>query len=435
MPYLTPEEIPEATDCRSLLIPASSEWLAIVSGAINELSQEWNWQQEGAVTTEEAAQAMLAMWLDFVSSTCGSSCRRIFRVSITGEFEQSDDGGETWTTPSGDAEVPATPAREEPTSDERRCLAAANATNVLAQVYEQMLDAWQLDQSITYGQGVFVAALAGLIGVWLGIISAGAINLALGVFATAYEILDNLTQDAWDADFNDKLKCLLYSVSTDTAGVVTFNYDDFLQGLADMAATNPIEQALLVAQLNYMMLWIGADGLNHAGATTAITEADCGTGSFTISVTFDAGSGTYRLIKGDIVAGGQAGDCAADNAPQTRPAPQVGKEVFCIVDVPLPNAATVTGVTHYMKGQRSDLASGGVITKVQFLDEAGVVIQEQSYFENANLGWRLINFGSYNQSNARVVRFVTSMGTASIGAWTAFAGLDTITITGSGGCA
>jgi len=291
VPYLTPDEIPEATSCRSLLIPDSPDWLAIVSGAINELGQEWNWEQQGSVTPEEASQAMLQMWLAFVQSECGGgACPRIFRVNISGVFEESTDGGETWTAPSGDATVPPTPAREEPTEQERRCLAAANAANVLAQTYEQMLDAWQLDQSVTYGQSVWVATLTGLIGVWLGVISAGAINLALGVFAAAYEILSNLTQDAWDVDFNDKLTCVLLNAASDNAGVVTFNYQEFLTGLNEIAASNPIEQALLVAQINYMMLWIGADGLNAAGATTAITEhdcSDCGLWCYTMDFTID----------------------------------------------------------------------------------------------------------------------------------------------------
>jgi len=276
MPYLTPDELPEATDCRSLLIPDSTDWLALVSGAISELIKPYNWQQQGSVTPEQAAQAMFDMWLSFVESECGGgSCRVIFRVGITGIIEQSEDGGDTWTAPTGDAEVPAVPAREEPTAEERICLAAANAANVLAQTYEAMLDAWTLDQSVTYGQSVFVATMAGLIGVWLGIISVGAINLALGIFATAYEILSNLATDAWDAPFNRDLTCLLREVANEADGVVTFDFQEFQDGLNNIAASNVLETSLLIGQIKYMLLWIGADGLNHAGATTAITDYDC----------------------------------------------------------------------------------------------------------------------------------------------------------------
>lgn len=275
MPYLTPDSIPADDICRPLLIPNSEQWLALVSGAVSELAKDWNWEQFGSVTPEEAAERMLTMLNNYYDDSCSGSCARIYRVGIGGAFEQSDDGGETWEAPTGDATVPPVPEREEPTADERKCLAAANAANVLALTYEQMLDAWQLDHEIDYGISVFGAAVVGLIGVWLGILSVGAINLALGVFATAYEILDNLTQDAWDEDFNERLICILLEAAVDTAGVVTFQYDLFLTRLGELVTANPIEQALLVAQVNYMMLWIGEDGLNAAGATTGITTHEC----------------------------------------------------------------------------------------------------------------------------------------------------------------
>lgn len=298
MPYLTPDELPEATSCRSLLIPDNPDWLAIVSGAINELAKDWNWEQEGAVTTEEAAQAMLSMWMTFVDSDCASgTCARVFRIAITGEWEQSTDGGETWEAPTGDYTVPATPAREEPTADERICLAAANAANVLSLVYEDMIDAWQLDHEIDYGISVFAAAVIGLIGNWLGLIAVASINLALSVFAGAYEILDNLFQDAWDTDFNKQVVCLLRRAATDVSGVVTFDLGAFQASLTELETDNPIEAALLQLQISYMLLWIGGDGLNAAGATTAITtydcETDCGTWDYWIPLEAFVNSDVY----------------------------------------------------------------------------------------------------------------------------------------------
>jgi len=61
VPYLTPETIPEGRACRALSIPLSSEWLAIVSGALTELTKTYNWEQAGSVTVDEAVAAMQAM--------------------------------------------------------------------------------------------------------------------------------------------------------------------------------------------------------------------------------------------------------------------------------------------------------------------------------------------------------------------------------------
>jgi len=279
--WLTPNSpAPDELRCRSISVPDDIDLVAAVSGALLDLTKPYNWEQYGTMTPDEASQIMLMAVQDFMNDECSSgSCRRIIRIGAGGVPEQSDDGGNTWEPTTGDAEVPDVPEREEPTAQERRCIAAANASNVLAQVYEEMLDAWAFDQEIAYGQSVFAAAVAGLIGLWLGVISVGAINLALGIFGAAYQALQSLTSDAWDTEFDERIKCILYGVSTDVGGVVTFDFNEFLAQLSEYAAeANSLESSLLVAQVMYMMNWIGAAGLNLAGATTAITESDCGCG-------------------------------------------------------------------------------------------------------------------------------------------------------------
>jgi len=65
MPYLTPPTIPADTICRVLIIPNSLDWLAQVTGALQELTFIFNWEAYGAVTPEQAAAAMTAMFDGF----------------------------------------------------------------------------------------------------------------------------------------------------------------------------------------------------------------------------------------------------------------------------------------------------------------------------------------------------------------------------------
>lgn len=62
MPYLTPNTLPTDTICRVLFIPNSLDWLAQVTGALQELTFDYNWEQFGSVAPAQAAQAMQTMF-------------------------------------------------------------------------------------------------------------------------------------------------------------------------------------------------------------------------------------------------------------------------------------------------------------------------------------------------------------------------------------
>lgn len=67
MPYLTPDTAPGNTRCRVLVIPDDKEWLALVTGALSELTHSYNFETFGTATPEETAQAfrdMLALYVD-----------------------------------------------------------------------------------------------------------------------------------------------------------------------------------------------------------------------------------------------------------------------------------------------------------------------------------------------------------------------------------
>lgn len=70
MPYHTPETLPPTFICRRLRIPNDIGFLMAVNGALAELAKEYNWEQVGAVTPEQARAAMLDMLLDTLDSEC-----------------------------------------------------------------------------------------------------------------------------------------------------------------------------------------------------------------------------------------------------------------------------------------------------------------------------------------------------------------------------
>lgn len=73
--WLTPDSTPVEVVCRTLFIPNSEAWLAIVTGAILELSQPYNWEQFGTLTPDECATRMSIMLDEFTFQS--GNCRMI----------------------------------------------------------------------------------------------------------------------------------------------------------------------------------------------------------------------------------------------------------------------------------------------------------------------------------------------------------------------
>jgi len=66
--WLTPDSIPSQTVCRTLTMPADYAGIvACISGALYSLTLPENWEQFGAVTPQEMADAMLTMYLAWSS--------------------------------------------------------------------------------------------------------------------------------------------------------------------------------------------------------------------------------------------------------------------------------------------------------------------------------------------------------------------------------
>jgi hypothetical protein len=279
VPYLTPDEIPEGDDCRPLFIPDDTAWLAIVSGALTELTQKYNWEQFGTVTVDEAVARMQTMVDQYYEDACGECLQPtdepVIGIDEDGHFVELING--EWVDPTGIYTVPSVPARTDPTSDERMCLAARNAVNVLSILYEQALDDYEgaVDPLIAWTG--FFGNVSTEIAVALGWLTKAIGGMLTFMWSAFYSVMEFLTEDSWDEEFTEKLVCALRLCANDNAGVVTFDYNCVLRVLTQQTDFQDpsFGDIRILAQLWYIMLFIGVDGLNLAGATTAITVSSC----------------------------------------------------------------------------------------------------------------------------------------------------------------
>jgi len=284
--FTTPSDVPEGLACRTLKIPNNGIWLGIFNQVLLETLDPYNWEQtypEDMTIEDTIAVCDEIIKLYWVAEDCtdGGACLqpdgyRVLRLNLNGFIEQLTNGA--WTAPTGDYEVPPTPAREEPTPAERKCLAAANAANVLEQTYEQVTDAIAEGLTVAELAVIMATELTLLLGPAFGFIVPAFIFLLEAAALAFIEIAEFMGTDVWDEEFTDLLMCALLDCATDEADVVTFDYQCVIDNLANgVDLLNPLAQSqlLLFGQVNFMLSIIGVDGLNLAGATTAIDFEDC----------------------------------------------------------------------------------------------------------------------------------------------------------------
>lgn len=329
--------------------------------------------------------------------------------------------GDTWVdTPLADPRFNPGNVAPANTESDPRCAAAAG----MRQKVEDIMDAFFLADALIDAANsvlaVITITLPGVGLIWRVIFAVCEALYAIGTAA----LVAAFTESAYD-----ELQCIFYdNIGTDGLMSESQLSDINTQICEEMDIT-------ICAAMGLILNMLGWVGMSNAGSMFADSAADCSdccdNTPFTVYTTFDLGGYPYTIIEGSLNGGGQAGSCAANETPTPRISPAVGQDVFCYVDVLFPAGMTLTAITYYIKGQRSDAGSAGVGTGYIVYDADDNVLVEKTYAEDANLGWRLVNFGTISALNARRVRFRVGMGTSDTGSWTVFAGLDTITINGT----
>jgi len=280
MPYLTPPDVPEEHDCRALLIPASTDWLALFGGALTELTKTWNWQQEG-ITVEEAIEVVNEVIAGFYAGCMNSGCTveggyRVIRINSDGHLEQMENG--EWVPATDEYYIAPPEPREGGSPSDQICLAASNAINVLHEMYETISDAFTDGLNEAEALTALIAFIISTLGFEFAPIAWAIAAFFLAVFALLYSALSYLTADLWTEDFERQMICFLTDCATNEDGVVTFDwtcFNEHLNSLANDFGLSEVQLRLYI-QVGYLLYFMGGgDALNRAGATTAIDEATC----------------------------------------------------------------------------------------------------------------------------------------------------------------
>lgn len=298
--FPTPNFIPADGGYIVFRMPRDNEWSGLILGAAQLLSEAWAWYQWGDMTPEEAAEAFRVIVNEAPMNVCGGTLpggSPPFRVNENGEIEQLVD--EEWVEPEGAYELPPTPPRTEPTAEDRRCNAAANAAYVLKTLYEVLTDAFASGLTTAEAITNFVAEVALLLGAPFAEVVAPLVAIARLLFQVLYEVVEFISADLWTEEFDDKIKCYLYECSNDSGEVVHFDLPCFLDRYAAETEIDiGFAELRLFGQITYMLNFIGAQGLDAAGATTEIEGAECDDcepgGSF--CVTFDGEGDSWEIV-------------------------------------------------------------------------------------------------------------------------------------------
>jgi len=287
-----------------LFLFEDKEWAQWILGALEPLAYAYNFYESGDLSPDEASEAFrqIVQEAPYNLKSCANPAGgKIIRVAPDGRVQQLSDAN-TWETPDGNYTIPPVPVRTEGTPPDQVCLASKNAAHVLELLYENVTDSFNDDLDEAEAATALALGTVALIGAEFAPITFALVTFFGIVFSVLYGLLEFVGADLWDDAFTDTLTCILQGCATNDAGVVTFDYTCFNDQLA--AQTNifdlTFEQLRLFGQLQYLLLVIGgADALDQAGATTAITDDDCSFCEAAWCYNFQAGS---KLDEWDVHA-------------------------------------------------------------------------------------------------------------------------------------
>jgi len=266
--------------CRALLMPSDPEWLALFGGLLTEGTKYWNFQQsDGGLTVEETVarvQEILTLWYTNTCEPCvvNDGDSPVMRLDANGHPQMLEAG--YWVAPTGDYAIGSVAARTELTADERRCLAAANAVFFLQQTYEVITDAYGAGLGVLEAIANVVAFVAGRLAAFVPLWVSALAAIGWIAWNIAFDAVEVATADFWNDAFSERLTCIFYTNSVDTAGVVTFDLPGIQSDLISTAGFDLTGGVYaLIAQVRFLLEQVTVDGLNQAGTLTDVTEADC----------------------------------------------------------------------------------------------------------------------------------------------------------------
>ena len=147
------------------------------------------------------------------------------------------------------------------------CDAAANAANVFQLLHSRVVETITVPSEFS-----IVLAIGGLLLAILFMPVALAVIIAIlgtGLGIAFFAVITTLPPAAFNSNILCQLRTIFEEWATDDAGVVTFDYVEILADLEERSDSN------IWTCLHFYLTVISENGLNRAGATTAIVGADC----------------------------------------------------------------------------------------------------------------------------------------------------------------
>ena len=220
--YKLPSVIePEENCCICIPIPNDFNHKMAFLGQLDELGYWWNWERDELKQGREAA----AVWREIVACIredlnmsdcgCGSGEDPLFRSRfnpVTGEYEESTNGGDTWT-PEPNADPRNSGSVFPPTSpgvgDTKKCEAANSIVSFFQNA--QGVEKAQLDANASVAE--MITALIGIMAA-AGLIFAVVPGVILGFLAFLVNTFAHLIPEDFDSQFTvttwNDLLCILY---------------------------------------------------------------------------------------------------------------------------------------------------------------------------------------------------------------------------------
>lgn len=308
--FPTPADIPIECGYRLAKLPSSAAWLGVFMGMLEAGLSEENWQQfEGGITQEQAA----AVWADIISWMYDNAeepilldvrqntinpcilektfdnvtwtpfanlqyCPPIIRRTAAGIIQPGQLNPDTSFTYFDVDDGPAAtdlfdgyqPTVAMATNTNNRCVAAANAANLIRQLHYQV--GQNLVSNTTQAATAFIeggaAVLAIVFGAEIGPAFLATVVPALYAIQAIYNFVpfgESLYHD---------LTCDIYTYISGSAGNWTINWAGFSAAISALATAFPIPW-LLIREL---ILFIGEDGINLALKTNQVGNYNCAAG-------------------------------------------------------------------------------------------------------------------------------------------------------------
>lgn len=191
-------------------------------------------------------------------------CALIYRYDGEGQYQSSDDGGETWVdAPDSIDPLKGDSFRLPPKEGENaRCDSAASITRYLEDTLSEMLAVGAAGATAIGISGTALGLLSGL-GIY-GVVASLTIAAGSLIIDVGVQVVDDaLTTDAYDA-----LMCAIYC-NSDANGQISQAQYDAIQGQveADIGGVGSLV-------LRAAMLFMGSVGMSNAGAA-GLDEDDC----------------------------------------------------------------------------------------------------------------------------------------------------------------